>query len=510
MRTASHPTARPPDIQSRTGLTIAGLALIMVLPVLDQTIVATALPSIAADLGGLGQIAWVVNAYLLGVGLSAPLYGKLGDIYGRKPLLVVAVLVFVAASALAGAAQSMAQLIACRAAQGLGGGGLMNLTTAAVADLLPPSERGRAQGYTGAVFAAGSIGGPLLGGVFCGTIGWRWVFYINAPLALAGLAIVARWFQVRRERVREPLDWAGAVLLAGSVTCALLVADWGGVTDPWGSALIVSLIAAAAAAAAAFAWWETRTASPVIPPGLWRVPVFRVAIPSSFLLGVALFGTVVFLPQFFQVVQGRSATVSGALLTPTMLAAVVTGVYCAIRMSATGRYRQYPIIGALLLIAGFLPLTSLRPATPMWVILAATVALGLGVGCQLQLMVIIVQNAVPYRDVGTATAATLLFRSLGGAAGTALFSTLMLRRFSARIAAMLPGHAAGGLAAQLYRGIVAGIIPLSGSARAIVVSAFGQSVSVVYVWAIPFAVALLALALILPAVPVRSTLSTCE
>lgn len=212
----------------------------------------------------------------------------------------------------------------------------------------------------------------------------------------------------------------------------------------------------------------------------------------------------VFLPQFFQVVQGRSATVSGALLTPTMLAAVVTGVYSATRMSATGRYRQYPVIGAALLIAGFLALTSLGPATSTWLILLATLALGLGVGFQMQLMVIIVQNAVPYRDVGTATAATLLFRALGGAAGTALFSTLMLRRFSERLAVMLPGHAAGSLASRLYQGIVAGVIPISGGERAIVIGAFGQSVSVVYLWAIPFSVALLVLALLLPAVPVRT------
>ena len=316
MRTLPRETAGPAGEADRIGLTVAGLALIMVLPVLDQTIVATALPSIAADLGGLGQIAWVVNAYLLGVGLSAPLYGKLGDSYGRKPLMAIAVVVFVAASALAGASRSMPQLIACRALQGLGGGGLMNLTTAAVADLLPPAERGRAQGYTGAVFAAGSIGGPLLGGVFCGTIGWRWVFYINAPLALAGLAIVLRWFRVPHHRVRQRLDWAGGLLLAGAVTCALLVTDWGGITYPWASPPVVSLIAASAVAAALFAWRETRAASPVLPPGLWGSAVFRVAIPSSFLLGAGLFGTVVFLPQFFQVVQGRSATVSGAPRAP--------------------------------------------------------------------------------------------------------------------------------------------------------------------------------------------------
>jgi EmrB/QacA subfamily drug resistance transporter len=510
MHEVAQRTPGPPAVAGRVGLNIAGLALIMVLPVLDQTIVATALPSIGADLGGLGQIAWVVNAYLLGVGLSAPLYGKLGDLYGRKPLLITAVCVFVAASALAGASRSMGQLIACRAVQGLGGGGLMSLTTAAVADLLPPTERGRAQGYTGAVFAAGSIGGPLLGGVFCGTIGWRWVFYINVPLALAGLVIVLRWFRVPSRRVRQRLDWPGGVLLAGAVTCALLVTDWGGVTYPWGSGVIVSLIAASAAAAAAFVWRETRAADPVLPPGLWRGSVFRVAMPSSFLLGVGLFGTVVFLPQFFQVVQGRSAAVSGALLAPTMLAAVVAGVYSATRMASTGRYRQYPIIGSLLLIAGFLPLTSLSPATPTWQILAATVALGLGVGFQMQLMVIIVQNAVPHRDVGTATAATLLFRSLGGAAGTALFSTLMLRRFSARLAIMMPGHAVGNLATKLYQGIVSGIIPLSGGTRAMIVSAFGQSVSVVYLWAIPVAAALLILALLLPTVPVRTRIEEEE
>ncbi len=504
-RTESAVAARPP----RTGITMIGLSLIMLLAVLDQTIVATSLPSIAADLHGLGQLSWVVNAYLLGVGLAAPLYGKLGDMYGRKPIIMIAVSLFTLASAASGASQSMTELIVFRAIQGLGGGGLMNLTTAAVADLVPPSERGKVQGYTGAVFALGSIGGPLLGGLLTGSLGWRWVFYVNVPVALAGMVIVARYFRVPRKRTAGRLDWPGALLLAAAVTAVLLVTDWAGQQYAWGSWQIIALAAAAVLALAGFALVESRAANPVIPPRLWRDPVFRVAIPSSGLLGVGLFGTVVFLPQFFQVVKHASPIVSGALLAPTMFAAVVAGVFSAVRASATGNYRKYPIIGALLLIAGFCMLIGLSPDSSSWLTFVGTLLLGLGVGCQMQLMVLIVQNAVPARDLGAATASTMLFRSIGGAVGTALFSTLLLRRFDARLHTIIP-NATQATAGTIYHALVTGIGPGLGSAHEAIVRAFGQSVSVVFVWAIPFAVALLVLGVLLPGIPLRKTVQDKE
>jgi EmrB/QacA subfamily drug resistance transporter len=488
---------------NRTGVTMIGLALIMMLSVLDQTIVATALPSIAADLHGLSDLSWVVNAYLLGLGLAAPMYGKLGDMYGRKPLILIAVAVFVIASMACGAAGSMSELIAFRAVQGVGAGGLMNLTTAAVADLVPPSERGRVQGYTGAVFALGSIGGPLLGGLLTSTVGWRWVFYINVPAALVGMAIVIRYFNVPHRRTRQPLDWIGALLMAAAVTGVLLVTDWGGQKYGWTSPVILALALGAAVAIGLFLWREPHAANPILPATLWRSAVFRVAMPSSFLLGAGLFGTVVFLPQYFQVVRGASATMSGALLAPTMVAAVIAGVYSAVKASATGRYRRYPIAGAVLLIVGFVALTPLGPSTALWLVLGGAVVLGFGVGLQMQLMILIVQNAVPAADVGVATAAMLLFRSIGGAVGTALFSTLLLRRFSHELGPVLHGAAAGQSAGSLYGRLVLGLGATLGPARGAVVHAFGSAVSIVYVWAVPFGFVLLALAVLLPSVPLR-------
>jgi EmrB/QacA subfamily drug resistance transporter len=509
-----HPVEAVRDARTGTparasSLALVGLALGMLLAVLDQTIVATALPSIAADLGHLDDASWVVSAYLLTTLLSAPLYGKLGDMYGRRPMFLTTVAIFLVGSAACGLARNMGQLVVLRAIQGLGGGGLMNLGTAAVADLIPPTERGRIQGYTGGVFAAGSIGGPLLGGLFSEYLGWHWIFYINVPVCVLSLALTGMTFRVPHTRRRGALDVTGALLLGIAVTCGLLVALWGGQRYPWRSGHILVPAAAAVALIAGFVWRERRAAEPILPPRLFANPVFRVAIPSSALLGVCLFGTVVFLPQFFETVRHSSPTGSGLFLVPTMLAAVFGGVLSGVLASETGRYRRYPIAGATLLMVGFGLLTQISTNTSVAWLVVDMVILGLGVGLQMQLMVFVVQNAVPHEDVGVATAATMFFRAIGAAVGTSLFTTILLRRLGAELAGSGTNPSAARVG-ELYRRLTEHSPALSGEARDRVVEAFADSIHVLFAWALPFGALLLALAIVLPAVPLRRTVRDSE
>lgn len=481
-------------------MAIIGLALGMLLAVLDQTIVATALPAIARDLHNTTSVSWVVSAYLITTVASAPIHGKLGDLYGRRATFLTAVTLFVVASALAGAAQSIGMLIAMRALQGLGGGGLMNLATAAIADLVPASERGRIQGYTGGVFALGSISGPLLGGVFAEHLNWRWIFYINVPVGLACLALTYAAFRVPRPRPGDHrVDYLGSVLLSAAVTCVLLVTVWGGTQYAWGSPEILCLAGGALATLVLFVLRERRAPDPVLPLRLFRDPVFRLGVPSSALLGVSLFGTIVFVPQYFETVRGTNPTLAGLALVPTMAVAVVAGVVSAVRVSTTGRYKAFPIAGSLLVLLGFAGLAQLDAETPLWFVVTELVVLGVGVGLHMQLMVTIVQNAVPHADVGAATAATMFFRALGGALGTALFSSLLVRGLAGSLASSGTGVDAG----DAYNAITHHSGEISNAARPAVEAAFAHSIHVVFTAALPFAAAMLLLACFIPAIPLR-------
>lgn len=472
----------------------------MLLAVLDQTIVATALPAIARDLGNAGSVSWAVSAYLITTVASAPIHGKLGDLYGRRITFLVAVSLFVVASALAGAADSIGMLIAMRALQGLGGGGLMNLATAAIADLVPAAERGRIQGYTGSVFAVGSIGGPLLGGLFSEHISWRWIFYVNVPVGLACMALVYFTFRVPHQRgTRHRIDFLGSALLSATVTGTLLITVWGGVQYAWGSPQILALFVGVLVTLVLFILQERRAQDPVLPLGLFRDPVFRLAVPSSALLGITLFGTIVFVPQYFETVRGTSPTLAGLALVPTMAIAVVAGVLSAVRVSATGRYKVYPVVGSLLVLVGFGGLAQLDASTPLWLVIAELLLLGVGIGLHMQLMVFIVQNALPHAHVGTATAATMFFRALGGAVGTALFSTLFVRGLSDSLTG------SGVSAGEAYNVIAhhAGSLPTDTLPE--VEAAFGESLQVVFAAATPFAAVMLLLACFIPSKPLRTS-----
>lgn len=502
--TIKAPKPKPAPLPARTKAALIGLSLGMLLAVLDQTIVATALPAITRDLHSTSSVSWVVSAYLITTVASAPIHGKLGDLYGRRLTFLGAVALFVLTSALAGFANSIGMLIAMRALQGLAGGGLMNLATAAIADLVPASERGRIQGYTGSVFAVGSVGGPLLGGVFAEHLSWRWIFYVNVPVGLACLVLTYLTFKVPRPRnTTHRIDYLGSALLSAGVTCALLITVWGGTRYAWGSLQILTLAGGALLALVLFIVQEHRAEEPVLPPRLFHDPVFRLGVPSSALLGVSLFGTIIFVPQYFETVRGTNSTLAGLALVPTMAVAVVAGVVSAIRVSTTGRYKAFPVAGSLLILAGFAGLSQLDAGTPLWLVLVELVVLGIGVGLHMQLMVFIVQNAVPHADVGTATAATMFFRALGGAVGTALFSTLLVRG----LADSLTASGTNVDADDAYNAITHHSGEISAAARPAVEAAFAHSIHGVFSAALPFAAVMLLLACFIPSVPLRKSVN---
>jgi EmrB/QacA subfamily drug resistance transporter len=487
----------------QTNLAIVGLAIGMLLSTLDQTIVATALPSMAGELGSLSSITWVVSAYLLTTTASAPLYGKLSDIYGRRRMVLIALSIFIVASILCGLAPNTGTLIALRVLQGLGGGGLLTLGSAGIAGLVPLHERGKALSYTGTVFAIGSVGGPLLGGFFTDYLDWRWVFYINVPLGLIAVLLVVAYFHAERIETSGGIDAPGAVLLVSAVTSAMLVTVWGGRDYAWTSPIIIALVLATAGLLAAFVWWEGKKATnPVLPLRLFKAPAFRFAVPASLLLGMLLLGAVVFLPQFFQATRNMSAATSGLALTPLMLGICITMTVVGRRVTATGRYRIFPILGATLTIAGFAALTAIDRHTSIWLMAVEMFVLGTGLGFQIQLLVLTMQNSAEPQDLGVASSTAMFCRSMGGAMGTALFSTVLVRQLSDRLADKAPpGTGSGASADQLVRQGLTSQSTLPPSVRQVFAQTFADSIHVVFIWALPLAGALLLLAVLAPAVP---------
>jgi EmrB/QacA subfamily drug resistance transporter len=395
-------------------LTFGGLLLAMLLASLDQTIVSTALPTIVRDLGGLDQLSWVVTAYLLGATVSMPLWGRASDLYGRKRLFIAAIVVFLAGSALSGAAGSLGQLVGFRALQGLGAGGLMTLAMAIVGDIVSPRERGRYQGYIQMVFVLASVAGPLLGGLFADHASWRWVFYVNLPIGAACLALVATSLHLPVERTRVKLDYLGAALLAGALTCLLLA-----ITQS-----VVWLYGGFAVLLVAFLAQERRAAEPVLPLRLFREPVFDVVSAALFFTTLSFFAVIVFMPVFLQTVVGVSATTSGFLLLGLLIAATASTAVSGRAISKTGRYKRFPLIGLAIMAIGLLALSRLDAGTSQVVIVALLALFGLGFGLVSQVLTVAIQNAVDRRDLGIATASANLFRSLGGAVGAAAFGAL--------------------------------------------------------------------------------------
>ncbi|MFJ1971020.1 DHA2 family efflux MFS transporter permease subunit [Streptomyces sp. NPDC087903] len=480
--------AGDPHVPGNVLVSIGALLLGMLLAALDQTIVSTALPTIVSDLGGLDHLSWVVTAYLLASTAATPLWGKLGDQYGRKKLFQTAIVIFLIGSALCGMAQNMPQLIAFRALQGLGGGGLMVLSMAIVGDLVPPRERGRYQGLFGAVFGATSVLGPLLGGLFTEHLSWRWVFYVNLPVGVVALAVIASTLHIPRKVTPHVIDYLGTFLIASVATCLVLVASLGGTTWGWGSPQVVVLTVLGVALAVVFVRVERRAAEPVLPLKLFRIRTFTLSAVISFIVGFAMFGAMTYLPTFLQVVRGVSPTMSGVYMLPMVVGLLLASTASGQIVSRTGRWKVFPVVGTGVTTLGLLLLHRLDEHSSTAAMSGCFFVFGLGLGLVMQVLVLIVQNSVSYEDLGVATSGATFFRSIGASFGVAIFGTVFASRLGDKLADALRG-------AQLPPGVTAdalesdprGIATLSPALRPAALHAYASSITDVFLYAAPVA-----------------------
>ena len=493
----------PAQAQRRVLVIFGGLMLALLISSLDQTIVSTALPTIVSDLGGLSQLSWVITGYLLASTVSTPLWGKLGDLYGRKPLFQASIVLFLAGSALCGLSQNMVELIVFRAVQGLGAGGLLVLAQAIIADVVPPRDRGRYQGLFGAVFGVTSVGGPLLGGFFVDTLSWRWIFYLNLPIGAAALLVIALALPAASEQRHHTIDYLGTVLLAVAATSLVMLTTLGGNVYPWASAPTYLLAIAGVVCIIGFVLAERRAAEPVMPLELFRNRVFIYACAIGFAVGFALFGATTYLPLFMQVVNGASPTVSGLRLLPMVLGLLLTSILSGQLISRLGRYKIFPIIGTALMTVGLFLLSRMNEQTSLLTESLSMLVLGLGLGLVFQVLVIAVQNAVDYCNLGAATSDATFFRSIGGSFGTAVFGAI----FSNQLA----GHLSS-LASTLPPGVklsaaegVASLRLLLPAVQAEVIHAYAFSLSTVFLVAVPIAALAFVLSWLLPEARLRTT-----
>lgn len=488
-------------------LVFLGLGTGMLLAALDGTIVATALPTIVGELGGLDHLSWVVTAYLLTSTTSTLLYGKISDLYGRKIVFQAAIVIFLIGSVLAGLSQDMTQLIVFRGVQGIGGGGLMAMAFAIVGDILSPRERGRYTGYLGSVFALASVVGPLIGGFFVDHLTWRWIFYINLPLGLVALAVASTVLQLPFPRREHRIDLLGALLVVSGVTCLLLVAVWGGKEHAWGSATIVGLATAGVALLGFFVLWEQRASEPILPMRLFRSDIFRVTTVLALLIGAAMYGGIAYLPLFLQAVTGASATMSGLLLLPLMAGIMATSITSGRVIARTGRYRAWPIAGMAVSAFGMFLLSLMDVDTPRWQSSVSMLVLGIGIGMVMQVLILAVQNDVEFRDLGVATSASTFFRQMGGSFGVAIFGAVLSTTVSRELPALLPSGLPQGdpnAMAELLNSPER-IRSLPAPIADAVVEALSRGVHAVFVWAIPVLLIGFAVSWLLREVPLRDT-----
>jgi EmrB/QacA subfamily drug resistance transporter len=422
----------------RVRLIFGALLLVLLLASLDQTIVSTALPTIVGDLGGVSDLSWVVTAYLLSSTVVGPVYGKLGDQYGRKIVLQVAIVIFLVGSALCGISQNMTELIVFRGIQGLGGGGLFVITIAVVGDIFPPRQRGRYQGYFGGVFGVSTVLGPLLGGFFVDNLSWRWIFYVNLPIGLIALAVIATAFQPRIDHVKHTIDYLGASLLAGGLAAIVLYTSLGGTTYSWTSPWMLALIVGGVLLLLAFVFAESRAAEPVLPLELFRNRVFSVSSAMGFIVGLALFGAITYLPLYLQDVKGHSPTTSGLLILPLMVGLLTASIGSGQLITRFGRYKPFPVAGTAIMVVGLLLLSRLQVDTSTVVTGAYMLVLGFGLGNVIQVLVLAAQNAVDYKYLGVASSGSTLFRQIGGSIGVSVFGAIFANQLAGDLVGKLP------------------------------------------------------------------------
>ncbi|MEV7611733.1 MDR family MFS transporter [Streptomyces sp. NPDC089799] len=510
MTTAPAVAAAPPVLDRRRRNVVFGTILLgVLLAALDQTIVGTALPTIVADLGGAAHMSWVVTSYLLAETIATALVGKFGDLFGRKVVFQVSAVVFITGSFLCGLAGNMTMLILWRGLQGVGAGGLMVTSMALIADVVPLRERGKYQGALGAVFGVATVIGPLLGGLFTDHLSWRWCFYVNVPIAVLVVITAARTIPSVRSASRPVIDYLGIALVAIGSGALILATSWGGNEYPWGSPVIVGLLAAGVLALALFCLAETRAAEPMLPMRLFRNPVFSVCSVLSFVVGFAMLGAMTFLPTYLQYVDGDSATVSGVRTLPLVIGLLLASVFSGTVTGRTGQYRVFPIVGTVVMGLGLYLLSLMGAATSAWLESLYMFVLGTGIGLSMQVLTIAVQNTVDYADLGTATSGVTFFRTLGSSFGTAVFGTLYAGSLepalrsavaeAARNTGTDPAALAG--AAQSPQGVHA----LEPAAAAPIIGAYADALHTVFLWTVPVAVVGFVVALFLKQVRLRDS-----
>jgi len=492
---------------SRSVLVVfAGLMLVMLMASLDQTIVATALPTIVGDLGGLNQLSWVVTAYLLAQTVVTPLYGKLGDLVGRKVVLQFALVLFLIGSALCGLSQNMTELILFRGLQGLGGGGLMVSTMAAIGDVVSPRERGRYQGYFGAVFGVSSVLGPLLGGALTSGVSWRAIFYVNLPIGVIAFAVLQATLPSRKSSEHQHIDYVGAAALAAALAAVVLACTWGGTTYAWGSAEIIGLFAAAIVLVIVFVVVERRAREAVLPPSLFRNRTFAVSSGMGLIVGFALFGSITYLSLYLQDVLGSSPTEAGLQTLPLMLGLLLTSIGSGQIITRTGHYRTFPIVGTALMIVGLGLLSRLGVSTAQSIASVYMFVLGLGLGCVMQVLVLAVQNAVDYKDLGVATSGATLFRSMGGTVGTAVLGSIFNNRLASELKSVFPAGSSAAASSSGSSGLSkAALAKLPPTLHAGYLHAFTHALSTIFEVAAAIGVLAFVLSWILPDRALRDT-----
>ena len=486
-------------------LVFSALMLGMFLAALDQTIVSTALPTIVGDLGGASHLSWVVTAYLLASTVSTPLWGKLGDLYGRKRFFQAAIVLFLIGSVLSGLSQSMLELILFRAVQGLGGGGLIVGAQSIIGDIVSPRDRGRYVGLFGAVFGASTVLGPLAGGLFTQYLSWRWVFYINLPIGAIALIVTAIALPTVKKRISHVIDYLGALALTLASGFLVLFTSLGGVSLPWSSTTIILLGVGGVLLTLAFLWIENRAAEPVIPLRLFKNRVFSAASAIGFVVGFAMFGALTFLPQFLQLVKGVTPTMSGLRLLPLMIGLFGASIFSGQMISRGGKYKVYPVVGTILMTIGLYLMSTVGVTTSGYLLAGYMLVFGVGLGCVMQVLVLAVQNSVGYEDLGTATASANFFRMIGGSFGVAVFGAIYANVLPGDISRRLHGLVPKGTLGQMTPQSIAHLPPVILNELRYAIADATQTIFLV---GVPISLVAFGLTWLLPEVKLRATVRT--